>query len=78
MRVTAKGQVTIPQDIRESAGLSPSTEVAFEIHAGIVTLVKAKAASRGRKLVERMRGAGDYGMSADEVIALMRGPPAEV
>jgi AbrB family looped-hinge helix DNA binding protein len=31
MRVTTKGQVTIPQEIRDALGLLPSTEVTFEI-----------------------------------------------
>ncbi len=30
MRITSKGQVTIPADIRERAGLLPHTEVEFE------------------------------------------------
>lgn len=29
MRVTTKGQVTIPQDIREKLGITPATEVDF-------------------------------------------------
>ncbi len=31
MRVTAKGQVTIPQHIREALGLLPDSEVEFEL-----------------------------------------------
>ena len=31
MRITSKGQVTIPMDIREKLGLLPNTEVEFEI-----------------------------------------------
>ena len=30
MRITTKGQVTIPQAIREELGLLPGTEVTFE------------------------------------------------
>ena len=29
MRITSKGQVTIPQHIREELGLHPNTEVEF-------------------------------------------------
>jgi AbrB family looped-hinge helix DNA binding protein len=82
VRITAKGQVTIPQEVRESAGLMSGTEVGFELDATGVRLLKAKCPgarkSRGEKLVETMRGKGDFRMSADEVIALMRGPAAEV
>jgi len=81
MRITAKGQVTIPQDIRQLAGLMPGTDVAFEIDADGVKLVRAEGASRrktrGQKLVEQLRGGGDFKMTTDEVIALMRGPRAD-
>ena len=81
MRITAKGQVTIPQEIRERAGLMPGTDVEFEIDAGAVRLIKGKRTgsrkTRGQKLVESLRGAGNFKMSTDEIIALMRGPPAD-
>jgi len=81
MRITAKGQVTIPRDIRERAGLMPGTDVAFELKAGVVRVVKTKRGAgrktRGQRLVESLRGQGDFKMSADEIIALMRGPPAD-
>jgi len=81
MRITSKGQVTIPQDVRERAGLMPGTDVAFEIEAGVVRLVKAKTGAgrrtRGQKLVESLRGRGDYKMTTDEIVALMRGPSAD-
>jgi AbrB family looped-hinge helix DNA binding protein len=81
MRITAKGQVTIPQEVREQAGLMPGTDVAFEIEAGAVRLVKVRAGSRrktrGERLVEGLRGRGNFGMSTDEVLALMRGAPAD-
>jgi len=80
MRITAKGQVTIPQEIRERAGLMPGTDVEFEIAAGAVRLVKARRGgarkTRGQNLVDRLRGGGDFKMSTDEILALMRGPPA--
>jgi AbrB family looped-hinge helix DNA binding protein len=81
MRITAKGQVTIPQEIREQAGLMPGTDVAFEIEAGTVRLVKSKRSgarkTRGERLVDRLRGAGDFKMTTDQVLALMRGPPPD-
>ncbi len=81
MRITSKGQVTIPQHVRESAGLMPGTDVEFEIEAGVVRLVKAGKGdgrrTRGQKLVDRLRGRGDFQMTTDEIVSLMRGPPAD-
>jgi len=42
MRITAKGQVTIPQHLRRRAGLMPGTDVEFEFDAGAVRLVKVE------------------------------------
>ena len=33
MKITSKGQVTIPQAVREQAGLLPHSEVEFEVLA---------------------------------------------
>ena len=81
MRITAKGQVTIPQHLRRRAGLMPGTDVEFEFEGGAVRLVKASGrhtrATRGERLVEKLDGAGSFGMSTDEVLALMRGPSAD-
>jgi AbrB family looped-hinge helix DNA binding protein len=78
MRITAKGQVTIPARIREEAGLLPNTEVEFiTAGRGEVRLVKVtkKTArkSRGELLVEHMRGKGNLRMTTDEIMALTRG-----
>ena len=40
MRVTSKGQVTIPADSREKAGLLPNTEVEFAMAGRKVILRK--------------------------------------
>ena len=57
MRITSKGQVTIPQDIRERAGLLPHTEVAFEYSGGQVLLRRSGAAGSGAKYSARIRAA---------------------
>lgn len=81
MRITSKGQVTIPQHIREEAGLMPGTDVLFEMVDGEVRLRKTEAPagrpSRGVRFVESLRGSGRFPMPTDEIIALMRGPSAE-
>jgi bifunctional DNA-binding transcriptional regulator/antitoxin component of YhaV-PrlF toxin-antitoxin module len=40
MRMTEKGQVTIPRDIRAAAGFQPSSELAFVFEAGRVIVSK--------------------------------------
>ena len=73
MRITAKGQVTIPQELRERFQLAPGAEV--EVVAGEDgALVRPVAErSRGAELVARLRDSGDAGLSADEVLKLTRG-----
>ncbi|HEY2706663.1 MAG TPA: AbrB/MazE/SpoVT family DNA-binding domain-containing protein [Caulobacteraceae bacterium] len=76
MRITSKGQVTIPAEIRERAGLLPNTEVDFLLDGDVVRLVKAqhpKKPGRGAQIVARLRGRGDVKMSTDEIMALTRG-----
>ncbi len=74
MRLTSKGQVTIPQEIRERLGLLPHTEVEFEIDGDAVRVRKARGASRrGRELVARMRGRGETRLTTDDILALTRG-----
>ena len=75
MRITSKGQVTIPQRIREMLGLLPNTEVEFVIEGNAVRIVKAKASdqeSRGPKSVSRLRGRADVTMTTDEIMSLTR------
>lgn len=77
MRITSKGQVTIPQAVREQTGLLPETEVEFVVERDGVRIVKApwsRRPSRGARVVERLRrGAGHVSMSTDEIMALTRG-----
>jgi AbrB family looped-hinge helix DNA binding protein len=75
MRITSKGQVTIPAEIRALAGLLPNTEVDFEFDGSVVRIVRARARSakgRGARLVAHMRGRGDIAMSTDAIMALTR------
>jgi AbrB family looped-hinge helix DNA binding protein len=75
VRITSKGQVTIPAEIRERAGFLPQTEVEFEFDGAAVRIVRAKAGKRdgrGARLVAHLRGRGDVAMSTDEIMALTR------
>jgi AbrB family looped-hinge helix DNA binding protein len=76
MRITSKGQVTIPADIREKAGLLPHTEVAFEFDGKAVRIVRArdhKRDGRGARVTAHLRRRGDIAMSTDEIMSLTRG-----
>ena len=76
MRITSKGQVTIPAEIRERAGLLPNTEVEFLYDGDVVQVrraVSTRKPSRGEQLVARLRGRGDVKMTTDEIMALTRG-----
>ena len=75
MRITSKGQVTIPIAIREQAGLLPHTEVEFHFDGKAVRLVRAAKRtrpSRGARLIEQLRGRGDVALSTDDIMALTR------
>ena len=77
MRITSKGQVTIPVEIREKLGLLPHSEVEFEVVGQTVRIRKVRHAhgegKRGKSLVARLRGQGTVRMTTDEILALTRG-----
>ena len=75
MKITSKGQVTIPQAIREQAGLHPNTEVEFEYVRGRVVLRAISGVeSEGKSRVATLRGSMRHlGMTTDELIAMTRG-----
>ena len=80
MRVTEKGQVTIPKDIRDRLGIVPGSEVEFIASDDGVRLIMAggSAADRGRRFEEwarKIEGTLDLGgMSTDEYMEELRGP----
>lgn len=74
MRVTEKGQVTIPKKIRDALGIEPGSEVDFELADGSAIVRKsANEPTRGSRIVERLRSRGDVQMSTDDIMALTRG-----
>jgi AbrB family looped-hinge helix DNA binding protein len=74
MRITSKGQVTIPIEIREKLGLMPGSEVTFVLDGKAVKIVKARRGrTRGKIVVEHLRGRGSVRMSTDQIMALTRG-----
>lgn len=74
MRVTEKGQVTIPKELRDELGIGAGSEVHFERADDAIVIRKAKdGPGRGARLVDQLRGRGDIAMSTDEIMALTRG-----
>ncbi len=75
MRITSKGQVTIPQQVRRELGLQPGDEVEIIVQQGAARIIPAPgAATRGRRLVGRLRGTASahLDLSTDELLALLR------
>ena len=72
MRVTTKGQVTIPQHIREKFGITPATEVDFVEEEGRIFLVKRKGEKAAMRKFEKLRGIATVKMTTDEIMALTR------
>jgi AbrB family looped-hinge helix DNA binding protein len=72
MRVSTKGQVTIPLPLREKTGIVPGTEVEF-LEEGQRLYLRKVGGGRGGALVRAMTGKGQVKMSTDEIMALTRG-----
>ena len=74
MRITTKGQVTIPQEFREALGLLPHSEVEFELDGDSVRIRKAKkSTSRGAAVIARMKGTSTSRLTTDQIMKLTRG-----
>jgi len=76
MRLTSKGQVTIPLPIRQKLGLLPQSEVEFDIVGESVRIRKKTGPAsrgRGRRLLDAMKKAPRPTMTTDELMKLTRG-----
>jgi AbrB family looped-hinge helix DNA binding protein len=74
MKITTKGQVTIPQEFREELGLLPGAEVEFRLEGKELKLIPVREArERGRRIVAQLRGTATVRMTTDEIMALTRG-----
>ena len=71
MRVTTKGQVTIPRDVREALGISPETEIEFVEEEGRFYIEKTDGPSTTGKF-KKLRGIASANMSTDEIMKLTR------
>ncbi|MCZ8280425.1 MAG: AbrB/MazE/SpoVT family DNA-binding domain-containing protein [Acetobacteraceae bacterium] len=77
VKVTAKGQVTIPKAICDLLGIEPGSKVTFTLaEDGRVTLSKCDEHPASRAQPSRfaaLRGSSNSSMSTDEIMSLMRG-----
>jgi antitoxin PrlF len=73
MKVTIKGQVTIPKEVREKLGILPLSEVEFVEEQGRVFLVKKEVGMRDKIRFARVRGSATSRMSTEEIMRLTRG-----
>lgn len=71
MRVTTKGQVTIPRSVREVLGIAPETEVDFIEDNGRFYIVKVDEPKITGKF-KKLRGIATAKMSTDEIMSLTR------
>jgi AbrB family looped-hinge helix DNA binding protein len=81
MRVTSKGQVTIPRDLRELIGIGPNSEVVFTVEDGRLMLTPkngTEALQEKKRLdgliqtLRRLEGTGDPDLDADALMQMTR------
>ena len=81
MRVSEKGQVTIPKHLRERAGIKPNSEVSIRLEGSrvVVEALDGNEQRTQRERVERflaslkkLEGTGDPSISADDVMRATR------
>lgn len=76
MKITSKGQVTIPKWLRDDLGFLPGTEVEFFEDGSEIRIRKVQGGSnRGREIVEHLRraGGGTNRLSTEEIMRMTRG-----
>ncbi len=72
MKVSSKGQITIPIALRERFGLNPGTEVEFVASEGVLGIKPCMTTSRSGRWLDKAAGSAKPEMSTDEIMALTR------
>ncbi len=70
-RISSKGQITVPVEIRDHLGLDPGTEVEFVLHDGEAILRKGGGLNHP---VDRVYGRLRLAKPVDVLLDAMRGP----
>lgn len=74
MRITEKGQITIPIELREKYGLLPHNEIEFIEEKGKIYIIKKNnQKKRGKAIIAKLKGSSTVKMTTDEILALTRG-----
>ena len=72
MRVTSKGQVTMPRHFREKLGIAPKSEVEFLEEGDRVYLLRKRTSGRNNRF-KALRGVATVKMTTEEIMKLTRG-----
>ncbi|THV21456.1 AbrB/MazE/SpoVT family DNA-binding domain-containing protein [Peteryoungia ipomoeae] len=81
MRVSSKGQVTIPRDLRELVGIEPNSEVIFTVEDGRLMLSSKNSSEAIQERVrlagllrtlEALEGTGDAEIDANTLMQMTR------
>lgn len=70
MRISKRGQITIPKDLRDRFGMHPDAEVEITATEGGLLIRKRV---KGQHPVDAIYGILDLGMSTDEYMSEIRG-----
>lgn len=81
-RVTAKGQVTIPAEIRAAARIGAGTELEWQYDEAFGRIVAVRANARRQteqtrleealRAIDQVRGSADAGLSTEDVLRITR------
>ncbi len=70
MRVSERGQITIPKEIRDQFGFGANTEVEFVVREGRVELVRNQKSTNEK--IGAIYGKKRFKCSTDELMRLLR------
>lgn len=77
-RVTVKGQVTLPKQVRDAAGIKPGDKVDVRATAsGVVLIEKPRADDYSARLYELAKRRLARGITTDQLMRMTRGDPAQ-
>ncbi len=73
-RLTIKGQITVPKELRDAFGWTPQTALQFRrLVDGVKLTRSAEEKSRGVRLVAKLRGSGNRKLSTRQIMSWTRG-----